>query len=375
LSSGQKDALLAWTGSGGDLIFVDGSVAGLFPAAPNAAAVSSQAYFFGRIYFPTSAEIGSRGIDGVLSASSASDLGLPATRSPDWTRIIERGFRLPIPGVSGVPARAYMLILVLFAVLIGPVNYVYLRRRYHPAMILVTAPLISAVFIAMLAVYAVFGEGFGMRGRAETLTILDQPARQAVTRASVSLYAAGMAPSGGLRFSRDAAVFPLGIVDGVPNTERESLDLTEQQRFAAGLIRARSPSNFEQIVFRPARERLTFSADGGRVSVVNGLGVRVNRLFYRAGDMVYRLEAGLEPGERAVLRAEAWKQSAMFSLVFPYTESRPVFPRKYQQIIDAQPDGSYLAVVDRSPFWEPGVADLEERGSTHLVLGTPGGEP
>ena len=36
--------------------------------------------------------------------------------------------------------------------------------------------------------------------------------------------------------------------------------------------------------------------------------------------------------------------------------------------------GSYLAVLDRSPFWEPGVPGLMERGSFHLVLGFPQGQ-
>ena len=40
--------------------------------------------------------------------------------------------------------------------------------------------------------------------------MLDQATKQAATRAAASLYAAGMTPSGGLRFARDVAVFPIG---------------------------------------------------------------------------------------------------------------------------------------------------------------------
>jgi hypothetical protein len=47
---------------------------------------------------------------------------------------------------------------------------------------------------------------------------------------------------------------------------------------------------------------------------------------------------------------------------------------KFVALVEQQPRGSYLAVLDRSPFWQPGVSDLKERGSFHLVLGWPEGQ-
>ena len=96
--------------------------------------------------------------------------------------------------------------------------------------------------------------------------MLDQVRNQAVTRSSISLYAAGMTPSGGLRVPRDVAVFPIGS-EGTGTREQLVVDLTEAQRFSAGVIQARSPTNVEQIAFRSARERLTFTREGvGRPS-------------------------------------------------------------------------------------------------------------
>jgi len=47
---------------------------------------------------------------------------------------------------------------------------------------------------------------------------------------------------------------------------------------------------------------------------------------------------------------------------------------KFARFVEQQPVGSYLAVLDRSPFWESGVSNLLERGSFHLVLGWPEGQ-
>jgi hypothetical protein len=48
---------------------------------------------------------------------------------------------------------------------------------------------------------------------------------------------------------------------------------------------------------------------------------------------------------------------------------------RFQHLLLNQPDGSYLAILDRSPFLEPGAAGVVDNGSFHLVIGWPGGQP
>ncbi|HYR84041.1 MAG TPA: hypothetical protein VE422_08190 [Terriglobia bacterium] len=376
LSEVQKNALLTWTACGGDLIFADGDLKALFHETQNRPAGKWQdkgapeRYFFGHIHFPKSTEVNYRGLTEILAATRVvqnPSYALPANRAADWGRIEEHGFRLPIPGVNAVPARAYLAILILFSVLIGPVNYLFLWRKRQQVLLVLTVPLISGLFIAVLAGYAVAGEGFGIWGRAATFTVLDQATKQAATRASVSLYAAGMAPAGGMRFPRDMAVYPIGT-DGPANRQEQSLDLTDLQRFSAGIIQARSPSNFEEIGFRPARERLSFTSDSDRVSVINGLGATVTQLFYRAGGKIHTLGGPLRAGEKGILQTGPGNAPEVFF-------SPLLSPQKLHDVMNNQADGSYLAVLERSPFWEPGIPKLDERGSLHLVLGYAGGEP
>jgi hypothetical protein len=374
LNDAQKGALLTWTACGGDLLLVDGDLDILFPAGhqPRAAAGDRgvRGYFFGRIHRPTSASIGTLGLSSVLSAAQKvqdANWALPANGARDWGTIATRGFRLPIPGVDAVPARAYLAILLVFSLLIGPANYWFLRRRQQQVLLVLTAPLISAIFIVLLGAYVLAGEGLGVRGRATTFTMLDQVRQQASTRGSVSLYAAGMTPGGGLRFPRDVAVFPIGP-DGTGSRDRQSLDLTDGQRFSAGVIQARAPVNLEQIGFRMARERLSFNPEGGGMTVVNGLGATVSMLVYRDRDKVYSLASPLPHAGKAAMKTGALGAGSMIPGDLPLS-SRLV------HLLEHQPVGSYLAAIERSPFWEPGVSGVIERGSFHLVLGWPGGQP
>jgi hypothetical protein len=374
LSDAQKSALLTWTGCGGDLLFVDGNLRALFPAGHDPATagpdVAVRAYFFGRIHRPTSASVAASGLANVLSASEKlqdDNWALPANRARDWGLIAARGFRLPIPGVEGVPARAYLSILIAFSLLIGPINYWLLWRKRQQVLLVLTTPVISAVFIVLLAGYVVAGEGLGVRGRAVTFTMLDQVRRQASTHASISLYAAGMTPAGGLRFARDVAVFPIGP-DGTGSREPQRLDLTDAQRFSAGVIQARSPANIEQIGFRPARERLSVTREAGGVAVVNGLGTTVLALLYRDAHTVYSLASPLPAGGKGILKTGAVDARSVVPTDLPLSS-------RFLHLVEHQPVGSYLAVLERSPFWDPGVSGILERGSFHVVIGWPEGQP
>jgi hypothetical protein len=373
LSDAQKDALLTWTACGGDLVFADGDIGALAAGAHAPPAVApdgaARAYFFGRIHRPATASITAAGLGSALAAAARAqdgDWALPANRG-DWGRIVARGFRLPIPGVAGVPARAYLAILLVFSLLIGPANYWILSRRRQQALFVLTTPLISAVFIVVLGAYVIAGEGLAVSARAQTVTLLDQARKQAVTRATASLYAAGMTPGGGLRFARDVAVFSIGP-DGRGNLGAQTMDLTEAQRFSSGAIAARSPANLEQIGFGAARARLAFAREGSAMTVVNGLGATVARLLYRIDGIVYGVAGSIPPGGKAAMTPISAAPAGFVPDGLPLTA-------RLQHLVAHQPERSYIAVLDRSPFWEPGVAGVIERGSFHLVIGWPDGQP
>jgi hypothetical protein len=368
LSSAQKEALLTWTACGGEFMFVDGDLNTLLPDAQSRPAGMTTDddlihYYFGHIRLVKSADISARGLAAVLLTSRDVDDSrrtLPANRAPDWLYGTDHGFHLPIPGVAGVPVRSYMTILVAFSVLIGPVNYILLWRKRRQVLLVLTAPLISLVFLAVLAGYALFGEGIGIKGRAQSFTVLDQTTKHAATRASVSLYAAGMTPWNGLRFPKATAIFPTGA-DGRGSRDPEVIDLTETQQFSSGIARARAASNFEEISFRPARERLNFSRSGQNISVVNALGTDITQLSYRSGGVLYSLAGPLRDGAQATMHAGSSLNSG-------------TLPAKFISIADHQQDGTYLAFLQRSPFLETGAPNVDERGSFHLVLGYVGEE-
>lgn len=374
LTDEQRTALRTWVACGGDLIFVDGDprtvtggaspASGGSPDAGNAPPVVP--HFLGFVHQISADRISSEGLGPVVTSLPAGTANwrLPADRAPGWNAVSPGVLRLSMGSIGRVRARAYLVILLFFSVIIGPVNYMFLRNRRRHVLLVLTAPLISVLFLLVLALYVVVGEGFGVHTRIASLTMLDEVRQQAVTRASVSLYAAGMTPRTGMSFPRDTAVFPLGGVDAA---EDLTLDWTESQRFTSGLLRARTPANIETIDLRRARERLVFTRAADGISVVNGLGVNVTRLDLRTPDGHFVLDGPLTAGGRAALRARR-TATPLVDVVHP-------FFTRFNEIEAAQPSGSYLATLERSPFLEPGVARVDERDSVHLLLGVTGNVP
>jgi hypothetical protein len=182
-----------------------------------------------------------------------------------------------------------------------------------------------------------------------------------------------MAPRGGLRFARDEAVFAIGP-DGMGSRESQMLDLTDSQRFATGVIQARSPTNLEFIGFRPARERLSFARESVGMTVVNGLGATIRVLIYRESDTVYHHAGPLSAGHKATLRSGA-PSGGIRPRPGDVVPSDLPLSSRFEYLFEHQPAGSYLAILDRSPFWNPGVTAVDERGSFHVVWGWVGGQP
>jgi hypothetical protein len=94
----------------------------------------------------------------------------------------------------------------------------------------------------------------------------------------------------------------------------------------------------------------------------------VQRLVYRSGGRIYSLDAPLADGASAALKAGGVDAASIVP------GDLPLRPR-FVQLLTAQPEGSYVAVLDRSPFWDPGVRRLVEGGSFHLLFGWPDGQP
>jgi hypothetical protein len=227
-------------------------------------------------------------------------------------------------------------------------------------------------------------------------------------------YYAGFAPSRGLSFPANAAVFPVEhrplSQSGMEDNRRE-LEWTDRQNLVAGYISSRTMAQF--VVIEPAetelRVRVEESADGRPPQVTNELGVPILRLaLCDSQDRRFETES-LNPGEQAAaaimdvqVAGAAWRSR--------YRAHRPNYPEGFnprglddvteffsmgrwrptshlpdpafevsvletgiREALDRDFENltprTYVAILGRSPFVALGVEQPSVESGFHVVVG------
>lgn len=244
-----------------------------------------------------------------------------------------------IPGFGMAPVMLFVALITLFVILLGPVNYSWLKRRNQLSLLIFTVPLGAFLTIMSLTAYALLGDGVNTRVRIWSVTELDQRTGRG-TSLSHQTYYAGIPPWGGLTFPSDAAVYP---VDQLPERMGYNGDFemkrpsrvtkwNEDQELTRGFITSRTLSQL--VVIRPIQsERKLVIKDG---KATNELGVPLSHLLLRGDDDQVLYCSKLAPGSTAELQ--------------PLTESDQESLKEYiagtkPQLIDGFDSTSYVSAI------------------------------
>ncbi len=269
---------------------------------------------------------------------------------------IRRGHLLTIPGVGELRYEVLLIFLLVFAALIGPVNFMVLRRIGKPFLLLVTVPAISAAASLLLFVYGAFAQGFGAKAASNSLTLLDQRSDWASTVEERAVYVP-MAPAPGLRPEAGTSIYP--VVVEAPR--RFVVDLSEGVLLRSGFLPVRMQFDHVALTDRASHMGLRFSREGEQLVVHNELSVTVERLFLRDPDgQTYALRQGLSPGGAAPLaRAPELDASlgAKGLIDHALLAERPLV------------DSSYLAELADDPFLDDCAVEAEVLSQTHSLYG------
>jgi hypothetical protein len=316
-----------------------------------------------------------------------------------------------IPGVGLAPIGTFEVLITLFVVGIGPVNYFLLRRRHKLSLLMLTVPSGAAVVTGCLLLYAVFADGFAVRCRSRSFTEINQHHGEAACWSRIAYYA-GIAPSQGLQFSSDTAVYPIA---SSPDSGQSGLNSGRQveegspRRFSRGWLPARTVTQLLTVRARSTKAQLkiTPAADGGSMQLTNQLGTRIEQLLVVdengkcnwAEAISPDAEAKLSPLDPAVASDKlthslfthqleyppGWSAANFSSGVFGIGWRSRYYSRTYPsnrtvgafleqglaaiQEVDWLPPRTYVAIVERSPEFELGLERVDDETSFHVILG------
>ena len=333
----------------------------------------------------------------VLQDSAETELGhLPGARAwaihlSDWPRTGQSDLRagwtdkthrwFVVPGVDDLPYRAFLLLLLLFAIVIGPVNFFVVQRVWkRPPLLLATIPVVALAATCGVLLFGVFSQGVDVRDASVSVTVLDQREHTSATLERRTFFA-GLAPAAGLSPGAGTTV----LIEPDPTLSNEGRfqslpGLAEPLR--GEYLPARRVARQALATTRSSRLRLAFEADGEDLTVANGLGVRVlGLLVHDEEGSWYQLDEPLETdaGARLVPVVRGAGAEALVAVVREAAQGqlKGIRDRLTSTRLDLAPldeleglwRGGYVAVLASDPFRDDCGVDARTVAGAHLVFG------
>lgn len=321
-------------------------------------------------------------------AAARSLAGLRSMLSPHYASAKPNNPHNLLVAQSQVPVRGMFVLVLLFAVGIGPANLWLLTRYKRRIWLWWDVPAISLVTCLAVFGYSVLSEGWRGHGKTASMTLLDQRTHRATTFGYASYYCP-LTPSSGPRFGADTDVTmsdeqssPYGSDPygrGRAEIDARYVDFSSDQHLAGGWVRARVPAYFPFCKNEDRRERLNFAKKGNVPSVVNALGADIDRLYW--ADASGKVFAGrdIAAGAEKTLAASAQSVASTEAVRTDYerligsgTTGALGFFDHCQSDADAARwllPGAYIAVLKKSPFVEASLAGTPSEDTAAIVYG------
>jgi hypothetical protein len=357
-----RAALLRWVSAGGTMIFfgLPDHLPQLRPAN-EITQFSAGHYGFGTIVFAGNApELTNP------NAVQLRELRASWQRSPMLQQPLDQinGW-MPILDSNGVPVGAMFSLLVVFAVTGGPVSLFMLAKRDRRIWIFATMPIVAMATAAVIVGALVFSEGWVRVQKGSSLTLLDETRGEATTIGWTGIYST-FAPNGNVRFETNSEVRPFFYPKDAVT------DWTDGQRLASGWIASRVPSQFALRKVEARRERVPIRIEKGTVYALNGLGVPIEDLgVANENGAIYRAQhipAGKEVALLPMGHVGATPKDPA-SLYGPWVEWHSYAGRVTNDMQNYLTPGTYIAVINRSPFVERALDRATKSTSSAVVIG------
>ena len=296
---------------------------------------------------------GFAGGDEAIQALKAIDASCETLSGNGYTQISTLLNHIPIKSKSTLPVKTLLLVLAVFALAIVPLAILRGVKRNRRMRLLAILPGAAALFAAAIALTAFLFFGTTPSVRLQSVTLLDQPAKRALTHGQCAIFSP-VSIERYLSFPIDAA-FAKRSTSTHESDRQPFVNVTDAQRLGGRWVTPLVTAFFDFDRFCERSEKLDFRvAASGEVSVVNLLGARVVKGQANIGGELWTFH-DIPPGGRAAaekkdVKPKPPRQRYPFGSATDFGcdwRANLSFARK---VSDDLPVGEYIAEVDGSPF-------------------------
>ena len=219
-------------------------------------------------------------------------------------------FSAPVPGTETVPVKTFVFLALAFAIVVGPLNLWWVRRRNARHLFLITTPLLSFVTCVVLIVASLLADGVSIKRDAVQVCYLDHRTQQAIRWTGCTYFAAfarsqiDLDPQAKIRVL-DRDDYSGGSRHSRGDGEHLHLDWRKGQYLSGSVLPARLNRQLSYTEHVPERRRLVVSRLATGYQLVNGLGVGLLSITWRDSEGRLWHGASVAPGETVTLSSQS----------------------------------------------------------------------
>lgn len=209
----------------------------------------------------------------------------------DWQKTF------PIVDDLSIPRTGIIIVILLFVLLAGPINLLFLTKRNKRIWLLVTVPVLSILFASAILLYVILSDGFKTEMRLCVFDYLDQRDGTYASMTQMGVYAR-TSPSNVVYDAEDE----LNITELNIKTDRLNIDWTSgKQIIHSNFAPVRNPAYYKIRKTGTSRLNLDFDFNAAYPYVVNGLGKDIEQLYVRDANGKLWKADNIGAGEKATL--------------------------------------------------------------------------
>ncbi|MGB7342654.1 MAG: hypothetical protein WBD20_00425 [Pirellulaceae bacterium] len=215
-----------------------------------------------------------------------------------------------IPSVGKPPVKSFVFLNILFALIVGPVCYFFLRKRQRLYLLYFAAPALAFLVTASLFTYAIASDGLSTKVRTRQITWLD-PSNEVAIQQSRQTYYSVIGQSGGLKLSDQTAFFPVHYKamdhyygDG-SNRQADHFVSEGAQRMGAGFLPPRQQVQYLTTTPVSSLQAITFDIQADSATLTNNTDYSLSQIIARDRDGKFWRANNVKPQASATLQVAA----------------------------------------------------------------------
>ncbi|PTY00426.1 hypothetical protein DB345_00765 [Spartobacteria bacterium LR76] len=352
LAAEQRSALSNWLILGGDLYLVgDPAISGLPAAGRNGV---------GRvIYWPASGDL-------IALLSDVIEKGF-ASPSPmagySWSWKLVQLVGRPVP-----PFIALIAFIILFAVIVGPVNFLLFAPAGHRHRLFWTTPLISLSASILLILLIILSEGFGGKGKYVTAT-MSLPSRNQTVIWQEQVSRTGVLAGQAFPVIPGSTLSSLPLSDASLGRrgERGKTFSLSGMTWSGDWFQSRRTQAQRIEAIAPSRERVEIRGDEHAPQALSTFGQPLNNFFYFDNKGSVWFAAQLKPGKPRTLAPSSMEKFAAWKKINSMEAAGGVIKEVMKTFEIDPPNDKFFAAMESAPL--PTLSSLKWTQAGGVVFG------